>query len=391
MADVPVVYTNDASITSVNGTTIDVDFSSKLIRDYEDITSLLTFVTKIGDEPVLTNEFGYFTDRRLPRTTTLSAASAAGTAGSLVTLSVVDSDYFIQYDQIEISGATDDGTTYTSQAWIVSSASNSITCRPTEATLAIGPAASGSTVRKIASDMSENGSGRYAIQTVPTKYNLYTQTFENYYKVSWIQDKNRQYTDPERSRLREDARREHAFDIDYAMMISELGKDAMTDATLPKRTMLGLMNSFKTNKQAYGQTLTLPTLFNFMRQVHAPQYAGGKTRMVWASADLIAQVNMLANNSLRTSTKDSTWGPAVTQVQFGNWTWNFVESWSLSDARPGYGIVVAPQHLKRRSFTNTIFQMNVQNPIDKFYKDGFYTVTSIQNSLEEAGGILSPS
>jgi len=166
-------------------------------------------------------------------------------------------------------------------------------------------------------------------------------------------------------------------------------KDTTTTGK-PRYQQDGLIAQITSNVLEYGASLDQEELFGFMTDVHSPMYSGGNKRMVLASADLLASVNNMATDAIRITTRDTTWGPNITEVQFAGKIWQFVEAPALSDRRPGWGIVIHPTYLKLRTLIPTRYEMNVQNPIDKFYKDGFYTVQAIEVRLEEVFGILKP-
>ena len=77
MADVPVVYYN-RPLDSTAGTTINIDFSSELTRDYESEVPLLTLLNKLKSKAALTNEFKFAIGRRAPRTAVTTNTTSAG-------------------------------------------------------------------------------------------------------------------------------------------------------------------------------------------------------------------------------------------------------------------------------------------------------------------------
>lgn len=396
MATVPVVYSGRPIDSSI-GTTINIDFSSDLTLDHESEVPLLTLLSKLRDEKALTYQFKFAIGRFAPRTGTILTTTTVGTAGSTVSVVLTNATqggYFTDYDLIEfeVPGATEGDGTNTYVGYIIPSGVSSATLsvKPFDPALLLPVMPAGTVVRIIGSTMPENASGRPSRQTVPTVYTQYIQTFEDYYQVSRVQATNRQYTDPERSRLREEARKKHALDQEYAFFFARKVADTTTNSLLPRYMMDGFFAQVSTNKINYGLTLTQPKLNNFMTAVHNPSYSGGNKRMVLASGDLLGQVNDLATAALRISTKDTTWGPSITEIQYAGKVWQWIEAPVLSDARPGWGAVIHPMFIKKRTLIPTMFEMNVQNPIDKFYKDGFYTGTALELRLEEVAGIIAP-
>ena len=408
MPDIPVAYQNRPVDSSV-GTTINVDFSKDLTLDHESEVPLLALLSKLRQEATLTSYFKFAVDRFIPRTVQLNAAFAGGSGAQTVTLvasgTTAPASYFTNYDLCEMEQGIESATV-TSVVYVVSVTNTTqLSVRAYDPNKTISAIPSGANFRKIGSTVPENasyGSGAYyrpPVNTVPTVYTQYIQTFEDYYSVSRIQNTNRQYTDPERSRLREMARKKHAVDQEYSMFLAKKittttniinGMDASVDSTKPRATMSGLIEQLQTNVLSYGGALEPLELYNFMTAVHAPQYTGGNKRIVLASADLLASVNNLASSALRVSIKDTTWGPNITTMQFAGRVWDFVEAPILSEARFGWGVVIHPMFLKRRNLIPTTFEMNVQNPIDKFYLDGFYTATAIEARMEEIFGLIKP-
>jgi len=390
MATAPVVYYNQP-LSSTLGTTINVDFSKELTLDHESEVPLLTLLNRLKSTETKTNEFKFAIGRFAPRTDTLTADVAAGAVGATTNFPVTYPEYYNVGDVVEIPNSTEDAT-HISQLLVVSISGSNVQCVGYDpATYGTASASKGDTIRVLASSMKEGSSGRSSRQTVPTVYNQYTQSFEDYFDVTFIQDKNRQYTDPERVRLREEARKKHALDQEYAFWFMKKVKDVTTfGAGKPRYQMDGLIAQISTNKLGYGAQLTSDKLYDFMIKVHNPMYTGGNKRLVFASGDLLSQVNKMASSAIRISTKDSTWGPNITEVQFAGKVWQFVEAPTLSDARPGWAVVTHPMFMKKRPLIQTRYEMNVQNPIDKFYKDGFYSVNAIEVRLEEVFGLITP-
>ena len=396
MADVPVVYYN-RPLDSTAGTTINIDFSSELTRDYESEVPLLTLLNKLKSKAALTNEFKFAIGRRAPRTAVTTGTTSAGSAGIVGTITMSDdTEYFVPGDLIEITGAgvVAPDASHTLQLYVSAvTADVSLTVYPADPTLGISAIPTGATVRRLGPAMIEGSSGTYSSQTVPMVYTQYCQSFEHYFDVTRIQAQNRQYTEPERSRLREEARQKHALDQEYSYFFSHLVKDTTITGTggHPRYQMSGAFEQISTNVLEYGADLSDDELYNFMTNVHSPMYSAGMKRLVLASGDLLASVNKLATEAIRISTEDSTWGPNITRVQFAGRIWDFVEAPTLSEARTGWGLVVHPMYMRRRPLIETEYEMNVQVPISKYFRDGFYTVSALELRLEEVFGILCPA
>jgi hypothetical protein len=396
MATSPVVYYN-RPLDSTAGTTINIDFSSDLTKDFESEVPLLTLLSRLKSKPALTNEFKFAVGRRAPRTSVTTGVTSAGTAGAAATILMSSyTEYFTPGDVIEVSGAgiSTPTATYTYQLYVSAvTASTSLTVYPADPTLAVGAIPTGATVRRIAPGMIEGSSGTNSSQTVPTVYSQYCQSFEHYFDVTRIQAQNRQYTEPERSRLREETRQKHALDQEYAYFFSHKVKDTTVIGTggHPRYQMSGAFEQISSNVLEYGADLSDDELYNFMTKVHSPMYSAGMKRLVLASGTLLADINKLATEAIRITTEDSTWGPNITRVHFAGRIWDFVEAPTLSEARDGWGLVVHPMYMRRRPLIETEYEMNVQVPKSKFYQDGFYTVSAIELRLEEVFGIICPA
>ena len=388
MADQPVVYSG-RPVASTDGTTINIDFSKDLIMDYESEAPLLTLLTKMKDEAVLTNEFRFAIGRRAPRSSTATAAVTAVAFGNTTTLNVAAGEYFVAGDTIEVPDTNVIAGTNTNQLYVVSVSSDALTVRGYATTLGVCAIDDGAIVRRISPAMIEASSGTDAQQTEPTVYTQYCQSFEHYFSVSRLQDKNRQYTHPERARLREEARQKHVVDKEYAYFLQKKTKDETTTGK-PRYQMDGLIPQITSNVLHYGASLSDTELYDFMTLVHNPAYSAGSKRLVFASGDFLASVNKLASPAIRITTKESTWGPNISVVQFAGKVWELVEAPILSDARPGCAVVTHPRYMKKRTLIPTVYEMNVQNPIDKFYKDGFYGVDAVEVKLEEVFGYIAP-
>lgn len=396
MADVPVVTTGRPLDTTA-GTTINIDFSSDLTLDHESEAPLITLLSKLKDEQVLTHEFKFAIGRFVPRTATISAGTVAGAVGAAVDITLTDfGEYFLPGDVVEVASDHDDAT-HTSQLIVIEVSGDVLTVKAYDpATYGVCTTDTSDTIRVLGSAMKEGSSGRASRQTVPTVYQNYVESFEDYFDITRLQDKNRQYTDPERTRLREEVRKKHVIDQEFATLLHKKVKDITSGgsgggaANRARYQMDGLLPQLTVNSLSYGASLADTELFGFMTTIHNPMYSGGMKRMVLASGDLLKEINLMASAAIRITTRDTTWGPTISEVQFAGKTWQFVETPSLTDARPGYGLVIHPGYLKRRTFTSTMYEMNVQNNIDKFIKDGFYSVNSLEVRLAEIMGVIKP-
>lgn len=388
--DTPVVYSG-RPIDSTAQTTTRVDFSSDLTLDHESEVPLLTIMSKMQTQSVKSAEFKFAIGRFAPRTTTHAAQVNATAVGVNATINVAAGTgvLFNVGDVIEGDDSNIDAT-HTNQLYISVIATDALTVRPYDpATYGVAQLNAASTIRRIGVATPEGGSGTTSSQTVPTVYFQYAQTFEHYYDVTRIAAAQEQYTGPERSRLREEARKKHVLDQEYSLFFSKKVKD-LTTTGKPRYQFDGLIAQISTNVLSYGAALTADELYDFMTDVHNPMYSAGMKRMVLASGDLLGSVNKLATSAIRISTKDTTWGPNITEVQFAGRIWSFIEAPVLSEARPGWGCVIHPKFLKKRPLIDTMYEMNVQNPIDKFSKDGFYTVMAPEIRLEEVFGLIKP-
>ena len=396
MADKPVV--KRAAITAQTGTTINIDFSAELTMDHESETPLLALVSKLKSAKVSTYNYKFAVDRFIPRTATntTNVAATAAAAAQTITLSVTEAGYFNIYDVIELVGTAEDAT-HTAQCFITAATvgGTTLTAAPFDPALGVVAITSSTTVRRLFSSMVEGSSGRTSHQTVPTVYSQYIQIFEDYFDVTNVQAENRQYTIPERARLREDTRKKHALDQEYAFFFSKAisASSSYIDTTnvtgYNRYQMSGIKDQISTNTMSYGDKLDQDELFNFITQIHNPAYTGGNKRLVFSSGTFLGAMNKLAAPSLRISTRESTWGVDISDVQFAGKVWSFVEAPILSEARDGHAAVLHPMFLRKRVFLPTTYKMNVQNPIDNFFRDGFVTSCAIEQRLEEVAGWIS--
>jgi hypothetical protein len=394
MADKPVV--KRAAITAQTGTTINIDFSAELTMDHESETPLLALVSKLKTAKVATYNYKFAVDRFIPRTgtNTVAAAATSTNGAQTVTLTAADATYFNIYDVIELVGTAEDST-HTAQCFVTAATvgGTTLTVYPFDPTLGVVAITVGTVVRRLFSSMVEGSSGRTSHQTVPTVYSQYIQIFEDYFDVTNVQAENRQYTIPERARLREDTRKKHALDQEYAFFLSKAMASPYFDSTnvsgYNRYQMSGIKDQISTNTMGYGDKLDQDEFFNFITQIHNPAYTGGNKRLVFSSGTFLGSVNKLATPSLRISTRESTWGVDISDVQFAGKVWSFVEAPVLSEARDGDAAVLHPMFLRKRNFLPTTYKMNVQNPIDNFFRDGFITSCAIEQRLEEVAGWIT--
>lgn len=388
--DKPVTYYN-RPLDSTAGTTIDIDFSSDLTLDHESEVPLLALTSKLKGEKTETVEFKFAIGRFAPRKSTANGAVSAVAATNSTTLNVATSTgvYFLEHDVIEVPDTNVDAT-HSNQLYVVSVSSDALTVRAyDQANYGVCAIDDGAIVTVLFNAMKEGSSGRSSRQTVPTVYTQYCNSFEDYFDITRIEEANRHYTGPERSRLREEARKKHALDHEYAYWFSKKVKDVTTTGK-PRYQMDGVIEQIKTNVLGYGATLQDTQLFDFMTQIHSPMYSGGMKRMVFASASIMGMINKMVTNAIRITPKETSWGPMISQMNFAGYTWEFIQTPTLSNARDGWAVVVHPSYLKRRVLIPTTYEMNVQNNIDKFSKDGFYSVDAVEVRMEELFGVIKP-
>jgi hypothetical protein len=397
MADKPVVYYG-RPLTSRDATTNITDFSKHLTIDHESEVPLLALTSLLpgGAKPKV-NTYKFAVGRFAPRTS-VSTGVAASAAGVDVNLPVANLEYFAEGDTVEVPSDHDvidlvvDANNRTSQLYVKSlsaaSGAGNLVVRAFNPAFGTALVDNADLVRRIGPAMVEASSGRNPSQTVPTVYTQNCQVFENYVKLSKVQAQNVTYTDPERSRLREEVRKKTAVDIETAMFLQKFVTDTTTVANNPRLQMSGLFEQIKSNSLTYGAALADTELYALMVTVHAPAFSAGTKRMVLASLDLMSEVSKLGSNAIRITVRESTWGPSITEVQFAGKIWEFIEAPVLTDARPGQGLVVHPSYMAKRDFQPMIYEMNVQNPVDKFYMDGFWYIGSIENRMEEVGALI---
>jgi hypothetical protein len=396
MADVPVV--KQVPISTVTGTTINIDFSSTLTLDHESEVPLMALLTRMASKKTLTHQFKFAVGRFAPRTGIVSGNVAATAVGVAATITVDHPEYFLPFDKIEVQANDgNDNATHTSHLLVTEVGASTITVKGYDpATYGVSAIADGAVLRVLYSTMKEGSSGRAARQTVPTVYEQYVQTFEDYFNVSNLQAENRQYIMPERVRLREEARKKHALDQEYAVWLGKKVKDVTSGGTgggstnNPIYEMDGVISQLKTNVLIYGASMTNDKLFDFMRDVHSPAYSGGMKRTVFASADLLSQVNKLPLTQVRITPRETTWGVNITEVAFMGKIWQWIEAPILSEVRSGWGVVTHPMYMQLRPFIPTQYRMNVQNNKDNYFEDGFITSTSVAVYLEEVFGLIKP-
>ena len=307
MADKPVTYYNRPIDSSI-GTTINVDFSKDLVLDHESEAPLTALLHKLKDEKTETVSFKYAIGRMAPRSSTLSSGVAAAAVDTSTNVPVANPEYFVEGDVIEAPEDYNDAT-HDNQLQVQSISGSNLVCKAYDTTLGVAQIDSGATVRRISSAMIEGSDGRNSSQTVPTVYTQHCQSFEDYFDVTFIQDANRQYTHPERVRLREEARKKHIIDHEYAGWFSKAVVDM--DQTKPRYQMGGIWSQITSNVFSYGAALSSDELFQYMILVHKPAYSAGSKRLVFASAEFLAEVNKLALSGVRITPMDTKWGVQI--------------------------------------------------------------------------------
>jgi hypothetical protein len=385
--------------TTRTGEYLEVDFSRELTKDYESEAPLLTMLNMMRQEISATHIFKFPVGRQIPRESlSLNTTEIASQSGATeVDIPVENPEFFVEKDIVEVAEPdwTGNYETILHQLIVVSVIGNNVRVKAWDNTSGVPAIPASATIRNIGSSSEEGSDGRTSQQTIPSVYTQNIQVFEDYFQLTDITEADRHYTGPERSRLREERRIKHILDQEYMYFLSRFATDTNIPAGWggtgsPRRQMSGVMEQIQTNVLLYGATLSKSALFSFMTRVHNPAYSAGMKRMVLASGDLLAEVQNLAEPAIRINTRETRWGPSITEVQHAGKVWEYIEAPVLSRARPGWGIVIHPLYLKKRPFKPTVYEMNVQANISKYIKDGFYSANAVEFRLEEVGGIIRP-
>jgi len=381
----------DAPVSSTRTTEyINIDFSSDLTLDYESEAVLTTLLGRLASQKTETHLFRFAIDRQVPRESIATAEVAAGATGARVDITVEDPEYFVEGDVIEVPDDYNDDD-HTNQLVIDEIDGSVLKCYPYDADYGVAFIAEGSVVFNLHSSMIEGSDGRSPQQTIPTVYEQVVNIFEDYFQLTNITEADRHYTGPERTRLREGKRKKHVIDHEYAYFFSRFVVDNRVSGK-PRRQMSGLIEQIKTNILFYGGRLEDDDLFDFMVNVHNPAYTAGPKRMVLASGQLLADVNRMAKSSLRINsiTRETTWGPNITEIQFAGKSWQFLEAPALSRRAPGWGVVIHPRYMRKRPLIPTVYKMNVHPNKANYIEDGYVSANAIEVRMEEVFGLIRP-
>lgn len=385
--DVPTVR-RSGTLSTDTGLT-EIDFSRELTMDYESEAVLLTLLGQIQSKKTKTHKFMFAVDRQAPRLDLVNGAVVAGAVGAEVSVIVDHGTYFNDGDVIEVPDTYNDAT-HTNQLYVRSVSSNTLTC------VAFDPATYGVCtidddveIRRLTTATVEGGEGTTAKSILPNIYTQYVHKFEDYYRLTDIKEEDQQYTGPERTRLRENFRKKHVIDQEVAAFISKPVEDLST-ATTPRRQMGGLESIITSNILNYGATLGDDELYDFMTLIHNPAYSAGSRRLVLASGDLLGSIQKLAKSGLRITPKDTTWGPSINVVHFAGKVWEFAEAPILSQYRPGWGVVIHPRFIRKRTFIPTKLRLNVQSNKATYIEDGWVSYWGLEVRMEESMGWIRP-
>lgn len=391
MATVPDVFV--LPVVSTQGTTNKVDFSQDLPMDYEDAFPFTVLQTRLADEKANNIEFKHAVGRQAPRHTT-STGVAASAVSATQTLPVAFGEYFVAGDVIEVPDTNNDAT-HTNQLYVESVSGDNLTVRAyLTGTYGCATVDAGAKVTRLFSAVPEKHTGSAGQQTEPTVLTKYCGTFENDFSLSDTQRDIWQYTHPERTRLREEIRLKHLQDLETASFLSISAKDEST-STNPRYQMDGIINQIVTNVFQYGAEMDKDELYQYMQTIFAPAYSAGKSRLVFASAAFIANVNKLvdskANTSIRVQPDVKSWGPAINRIVFGPWSLDFVESPVLTAVRDGWAVVCVPRYMKTKTFQPTTYEMDIRTPGYHYFQDRFVTKKGLMiTGPEETFAVIKP-
>jgi hypothetical protein len=395
-ADPTMVYDqNFSDSTGTGGQRVWIDYRMQLIRQRESAAPFLSLMLNINSEPTLTHEFRAFETRPNPKKAAVSGLVAqAGTNNGTVTVNVATGKGSIfNVGDIVIGNTTlGVGGTSTNVGIITAISTDALTVRGNDTALKYAGLADGEILQVWGNSFAQGTLSAKPSMTKPNMLAFYTQIFKNSYKVTKTHANNRLYGSPERDRLRAEKEIEHMIEIEKALLRGDGILDT-TNASDPRTTMKGLINQISSNVLPTGGTLTPTMLFDFMTQVHKPKYAtDGKMsrRLVICSADILNNINTIANANRRTLDVVTSYGMDVSKMVWAGRTWDFIEDPVLSDFLPGYAIIVHPRYVKLREFRPTVLEANIQAPDEDAYKDQFFTELGLEVQLEELHGLITP-
>ena len=390
--DVPAI---NAQVGSYGATTLKPDYSKVLTTDYDNEVPFTAFMGQIPSEKATGSKFNFFVGRRIPRSTTNNGGTGEGaTAGAAVTINVAANTgaYFSNGDMIYAPSSTE-STTRTNRYIVISISTDALTCRPNDLTKYAAAQTTGDTLYRFSASMKEGSEGRSAIQTVPTLYTQYIQTFEDYGRVNdqtefsdtWIQEK-------EVARITREKRFEHIQNREGAYFLSTLGEDRTVvgaDIT-PRYTQAGLFSLIKTNTYTYGSAMSQSGLYNFMAAVHKPAHSHGNVRYVFASIGAMNQFNKLFTSALRIQPAQGQmeWRVNFQQIDYLGFTWKFILTPTLSTFYDGAAVVVSPSLVGKKTLIPTEFRPNVQIAKANYREFGWRTSDAVKLALEEANGLI---
>jgi hypothetical protein len=302
--------------------------------------------------------------------------------------------YFMIGDLIYFPSGTYSAS-LTNVGLVTAVSTDSLTVYPNDLTKGLAATTTGDTIYRVSASTKEGSEGRNAIQTVPTEYTQYIQTFEDYGRVNdqvelsdtWINEK-------EVARVTREKRFEHIQNIEGASFFSDLSEDRTVagDGTAPRYTQKGAFHILSTNSYSYGTAMTQAGLYNFMAAVHKPAHTLGNVRYVFASIGLMNAFNKLFTSALRIQPAEGemAWRVNFTQITYLGFTWKFFLTPTISYFYDGAGIVVAPQQIGKKVLIPTEFRPNVQIAKASYREFGWRTSMALKLAIEEGGGYIVP-
>jgi len=397
MATYPTVQYNTALNTGSGSTgpRINIDYRTQLIRQRESAAPFLSLMLNINSEGTKTHIFKTFQTRPNPKRGTITGAVAqGGGAGLGVTVNVTagQGSRFNIGDLVRgKTSQANGGAGLGVEGLITGITTDALTIAPNDPTLIMAAFNAGDDLQVWGNSYMQGSLSANPAATIPELKTFYTGIFKQDYRVDKTLDNDRLYGAPERDRVRGEKEIEHLVEIEKQLLNGTGVLD--TTGASPRTTITGIINQISSNVLSYGGSMSSNALFDFMTAVHAPKYAtDGKMsrRMVLCSADILSQINKIANSNQRTLDVTTVYGVDVSKLVWAGRTWDLIEDPVLSDFLPGWAVVFHPRYMKLREFRPTRLEANIQPNNADYIEDQFLTELGAEVMLEELHGLIHP-
>ena len=231
-----------------------------------------------------------------------------------------------------------------------------------------------------------------ALQTITSTKSNFCQIRKTAVQVSKTMEAVKLYGGPQRAYQRTKKAQEHSIDWEHILFHGIKG--SVTNTANPVYMCGGVDNYLSTNKLSVTGTLTEATWLDFMPQVFYHSVStGAKTKMLFASAELINTINSWGLGKLQVTEASSrasqTYGIDIKEYVHGYGRLFIAYHPLLFAGWKGTGYIIDMDGIMMRPLRPTTLETNIQANDADYYKDQYLTEGSFVVAEDPCHGYVS--